>query len=53
MFQGQFQGMFHGKIQGNPRCCQVDGLNQTDQCKEEVLYMLTSIDVLYMLTSND
>ena len=33
-FQGNFQGQFQGKIQGNCRSCQVDGLNQTDQCKE-------------------
>ena len=27
--------MVQGKFQGNYRCCHVDGLNQTDQFKED------------------
>ena len=34
-------GIVQGKFQRNCRCCHVDGLNQTDQCKEEVNLIYT------------
>ena len=32
---GPWEGIVKGKSQGNYVCCHVDGLNQTDQFKED------------------